>query len=90
MYKDFVTIPPPNHQSTPLVAYEIDEDLAYTGHSTPLTPAHFTIPFGKHKGQNLSEITDQSYLRWLLKMSVDSKERHQEYCVSMRLKELSS
>lgn len=68
-----------------------DEDYMYSENGTKrrITTKDFTFPWGKYEGMTLADVSDRSYIEWLLKTAVEKKDWWQEKLARMRLEELS-
>jgi len=58
------------------------------GTSVDLSPELVYLDRGKYIGQGLDEISDEWYLKFLLKISTEDGDKFLEECVNMRLLEL--
>jgi hypothetical protein len=58
------------------------------GTTRELKTSDLELQIGKHKGQALSEISDNWYLNFLKKLSTEKDDKFLAHCVDMRLNEL--
>lgn len=66
-----------------------DENLYFEdGTVRKLTPADFTLEFGKYKGFALSDITDRSYLTFMKKVANERNDWFMNKCLDLRIQEL--
>lgn len=68
----------------------VDDNTIYyeDGTSQPLTTDQVIVPFGQYNGFALAEVSDTSYLNWLLRSAQEKADWFQEKMVTLRLKEL--
>lgn len=57
-------------------------------HQEPLGTDHLTLSFGKYKGTLLSDMSDVSYLEWMLRTAKDNGDQYSATMIRRRLHEL--
>lgn len=64
-----------------------DETIYYEDGTThKLQPSDYVLTFGKYEGKNLEEVTDEWYIAFLAKMSVEKKDWFLAKCLSLKKK----
>lgn len=71
-----------------MITRDLSEIFWEDGSREPFGTQHVQLQMGKYKGRLLSDVADQSYLKWLRETAVDKGDGFTEHCVRLRELEL--